>query len=333
MPDGRAVANTPRLPDDLRPLENWFAARMGVREVAIRAAGLLPGGAVQRNWRLTLDAGGRAREVVLRTGPDLALPESRSKADEFAALRHVHAAGVRVAEPFWLEPGGDVIGRPFLVSAFCAGNADRQKLFERPDNDTLLMQLGAALARVHGAGLPEGWVPETPRDRVGTLQDWAGELDSVPSGVAAGLDWLDAHAPAAGAGVFVHRDFRTGNFLTAGDRLVALLDWEFAAAGDPHEDIGWFCAACWRGDNLSREAGGLGDRAIFVDAYVTAGGAKPDPDRVAFWEVFAHIRWALIAMQQARRAEAGEYPDWELQEAGNRVPGLSKSIRGLIGRA
>ena len=38
----------------------------------------------------------------------------------------------------------------------------------------------------------------------------------------------------------------------------------------------------------------------------------------------------LIAMQQARRAEAGEYPVWELEEAGNRVPGLSKVISKMV---
>jgi len=331
MPDGHAVANTPRLPADLRPLEGWFAARMGAREVSIRETALLPGGAVQRNWRLTLDVDGRSRDVVLRTGPDIALPESRSKGAEFALLSHAHAAGIRVAEPLWVEPGGEVIGRAFLVSAFCDGNADRQVLFARPDNDALLEQLGDALARVHGAGIPDGLVPETPRERVDTLQEWACDLDSVPRGVAAGLDWLDVNAPEATLPTLVHRDFRTGNFLIAADRLEALLDWEFAAAGDPHEDIGWFCAECWRGGNVSREAGGLGDRAVFLDAYVAAGGANPDPQRVGFWEVFAHIRWALIAMQQARRAEAGEYPDWELIEAGNRVPGLSAKILTMIG--
>eukprot|EP01035_Chromulina_nebulosa_P049233 gene49233-66860_t len=28
--------------------------------------------------------------------------------------------------------------------------------------------------------------------------------------------------------------------------LTGILDWEFAAWGDPHEDIGWLCARCWR---------------------------------------------------------------------------------------
>jgi hypothetical protein len=35
-------------------------------------------------------------------------------------------------------------------------------------------------------------------------------------------------------------------------------------------------------------------------------------------------------MQQASRAEAGEYPVWELEEAGNRVPGLSEVILKMV---
>lgn len=331
MPEGHAGGQAPRLPADLTPLERWIAARLDARHVAVQAAGLLPGGAVQRNWRLDLSIDDTPRTLVLRIGPDIALPESRSKEDEFAILRHVHAAGVPVPAPLWVESMGTVIGSAFLISEFCDGNADRDRLFARVDNDSLIAELGAVLAKTHRAGIPADVVPETPRDRVDTLQDWACGLESLPRGLIAGLDWLDANAPEPFAPTLVHRDFRTGNFLVADDRLVAVLDWEFAGAGDPHEDIGWFCAACWRGANLSREAGGLGARSTFYDAYIAADGDQPDPARVYFWEVFAHIRWALIAMQQARRAEASEYPDWELKEAGNRVPGLSRSILELVG--
>lgn len=330
MPDGHAAGQAPRLPSDLSPLERWIAVQLTASNVSVQAAELLPGGAIQRNWRLDLVVDDAPRTLVLRIGPDIPLPESRSKADEFAVLRHVHAASVPVPAPLWLEPTGSVIGRAFLVSEFCAGDADRQALFARPDNDAVLAQLGSALAQTHLAGIPAGRVPETPRDRVETLQEWACELESLPRGLIAGLDWLDVKAPEPVAPTLVHRDFRTGNFLIAGDRLLAVLDWEFAGVGDPHEDVGWFCAACWRGDDLSREAGGLGERSVFLTAYANAGGQTAEPERVYFWEVFAQIRWALIAMQQARRAAAGEYPDWELKEAGNRVPGLSKVISKMV---
>ena len=330
MPDGHVSGRTPCLPSDLTPLERWFSERFEAAQVKVRQAELLPGGAVQRNWRLTLDVDGESHVVVLRVGPDMPLPESRTKDQEFAILRDAHAAGVPVAEPLFVEVFENIIGRAFLISAFCAGDADRQKLFTCADNQQLLSELGASLAQVHQMTVPAGVPSETPIERVDTLQSWAGDINHLPPGIQTGLDWLARHVPEPGRSTSVHRDFRTGNFMVRGGHLAALLDWEFAGAGDYHEDIAWFCAACWRGENPSREAGGLGPREEFYRAYVAAGGDVPDPLRIHFWEVFAHVRWSLIAMQQASRAEAGEYPVWELEEAGNRVPGLSEVILKMV---
>lgn len=330
MPDGHASGHMPRLPSDLTPLEHWFSERLEAACVKVLEVKLLPGGAVQRNWRLTLDLDGQSQVVVLRVGPDMPLPESRTKDQEFAILSAAHAAGVPVAEPLFAESSEKIIGRAFLVSAFCAGDADRQKLFARADNQQLLSELGASLAQVHQAIVPMGVPTETPIGRVDTLRGWARDIDNLPQGIVAGLDWLTRYVPEPGWSTLVHRDFRTGNFMVRGDHLTALLDWEFAGAGDCHEDIAWFCAACWRGENTSFEAGGLGPREEFYRAYVAAGGDVPDPLRIHFWEVFAHARWALIAIQQAIRAQAGEYPAWELEEAGNRVPGLSDVILEMV---
>lgn len=330
MPDGHAPGRIPRLPSDLRPLERWFAERFEAAHVRVRELGLLPGGAVQRNWRLTLDVDGQSRVVVLRVGPDVPLPESRTKDQEFAILQEAHAAGVPVPKPLFVETSEKVIGRAFLISAFCAGDADRQKLFACGENQQLLSELGAALAQLHQVAVPTGIPSETPLERVDTLRGWAGDLDNLPQGVSSGLDWLVYHAPEPYRATLAHRDFRTGNFMVRGDHLAALLDWEFAGAGDCHEDIAWFCAACWRGENTALEAGGLGPREAFYRGYEAAGGERPDPMRIRFWEVFAHVRWALIAMQQALRAEAREYPVWELEEAGNRVPGLSEVIVKMV---
>ena len=40
----------------------------------------------------------------------------------------------------------------------------------------------------------------------------------------------------------------------------------------------------------------------------------------------AALRWTLIAMQQGARAEAGEYPICELEEAAARVPELMHDV-------
>ena len=39
--------------------------------------------------------------------------------------------------------------------------------------------------------------------------------------------------------MIVHGDFGPQNVLIAGDNISALLDWEFAHAGQPVEDLAW----------------------------------------------------------------------------------------------
>jgi aminoglycoside phosphotransferase (APT) family kinase protein len=62
---------------------------------------------------------------------------------------------------------------------------------------------------------------------------------STPPSVVA-LAWLREHAPAAvGPPVLCHGDAGPGNFLFADGVVTALLDWEFAHLGDPHDDLAW----------------------------------------------------------------------------------------------
>lgn len=326
MPDGLNARPVPALPMPVAQLVRWFSDRLGVADASMVRTTLLPGGAVQHNWLIDLNVEGVPHSYVLRAGPEVALPESLSKADEFDILRSAYAEGIPVAEPLWFRDGE----APFFVSRLCPGDARREGLIGRPDNAPLLRDLGSALAGIHQVK-PAGPVnPETPSARIETLTEWTEDPAVIPAQVAGdistGLAWLRAHAPDNTPTTLVHRDFRTGNFLVENDRLNAVLDWEFAGWGDPHEDIGWFCAQCWRGEAQDHEAGGLGDRNAFYEAYIVAGGRTPDPERVRFWEVFAHMRWAIIALQQGARARAGAYPVWELEEAEARVPGLLRAV-------
>ena len=53
------------------------------------------------------------------------------------------------------------------------------------------------------------------------------------------------------------------------------------------------------------EAGGIAPRAPFYQGYERASGRTVDPERVAYWEVMAHLRWAVIALQQGDRTLSG----------------------------
>ncbi|MGB0627245.1 MAG: phosphotransferase family protein [Alphaproteobacteria bacterium] len=332
MPDGVRPGAVPVLPLSRPALAAWFADRLGTCSARLTGACLLPGGAIQHNWRVDVETDAASHAFVLRAGPEVTLPESRSKPDEFAFLRCAQDAGVPVPEPLWLCDGET----PFFVTGFLSGDARREALVARADNSALVRDLGTALAQIHAVLPVDGVVAETPAVRVATLERWIGVLDRLERGIraelAAGIGWLQAHAPDRTPVTLVHRDFRTGNFLVENGRLVVVLDWEFAGRGDPAEDIGWFCAACWRGAAPDRAAGGLGAREDFYGAYTAAGGVVLDAGRVFFWEVFAHLRWAVIALQQGARARAGAHPAWELEEAEARLPGLLRTVGEMVRR-
>ena len=120
--------------------------------------------------------------------------------------------------------------------------------------------------------------------------------------------------------------------MALGDQVSAILDWEFAAWGDPHADLGWFCAPCWRFGALAQEAGGIGPRAAFYAGYEAASGRAVEHDRVLWWELAATIRWAVVAADQAGRHLSGD-TSLELALTGHIVPELEMDVLRMTGVA
>jgi aminoglycoside phosphotransferase (APT) family kinase protein len=275
---------------------------------------LLPGGAIQENWGIDVSfEGGRfagSEGLVLRTDAATGIASSLGRIEEFAVLVAAFAAGVTVPEPLFACADTTVIGKPFFVMRRATGSAIGRPITLDPALEpvrrTLAEQLGRELARLQTI--------RAPRADLGFLSPYGGPaakiaelrayLDRHPNPrpvLEWALRWAETHRPGPLPPVLCHRDFRTGNYLLDGTRLTAILDWEFAGWGDPDEDIGWFCCKGWRFGRLDREAGGIADRAPFYRGYEAESGRGLEPDRVKFWEVYANIRWAIIAMQQSDR--------------------------------
>jgi aminoglycoside phosphotransferase (APT) family kinase protein len=198
-------------------------------------------------------------------------------------------------------------------------------------------RLGRELARIHTIRPPR---PDlaflTPCTDTGPIQQIArfrAYLDRHPTPrpvLEWGMRWLETHIPSPAAPVLCHHDFRTGNYLLNATGLSAILDWEFAGWGDPHEDIGWFCCKGWRFARLDREAGGIADRTSFYRGYQGESGASIDPHRVRFWEVLASVRWAIIALQQSDRHMFGGERGLDLALTGRRATECELEILMLL---
>src|SRR3954447_20887733 len=101
--------------------------------------------------------------------------------------------------------------------------------------------------------------------------------------------------------------------------------------GDPLSDIGWFCAECWRFGQPELEAGGIAPRAAFYRGYETESGVQIDDEAVRYWEVVAHLRWAVIALEQGHRHLSGLEPSLELALTGRITPELELAILRATG--
>jgi hypothetical protein len=115
------------------------------------------------------------------------------------------------------------------------------------------------------------------------------------------LDFLSTHVPDDDRQpVLVQGDTGPGNFLYAGGRITAIVDWELAHLGDPMDDIAWLS---WRATQH-----GWPDFPARLREYEAASGIIVDPTRVAYYRLNACARlgptFGLAGMGPARHRPA-----------------------------
>lgn len=341
-----AIHNSVNSTSDLsinESLQRFISECSHAADVEILKSHRLSGGAIQENWLIeVLISGGPwngAHQWVLRTDAQSALPASLSRSQEFDVLEAAFQAGVKVPRPLWLCADEQVIGRVFFLMELVSGTAAGHLLTRHVEGEwgRLAFDLGANLARLHTVHPPSERlsflsVPSVS-PALAAVNSYRGFLDSLGASQPAlelGLRWCEQNAPCEAQVSLVHRDYRTGNYLADASGLQAVLDWEFAGWGDPREDIGWFCAPCWRFARRDLEAGGIGTLEEFLSGYRSISPLSIDRDQLVYWQVMATIRWAVIALQQARRHTSGEEPSLELALTGRLVPELELDILKLI---
>lgn len=142
-----------------------------------------------------------------------------------------------------------------------------------------------------------------------------------------------------------HNDFRLGNLMmvlpqkkqdrgqtqvtpvaeSADLGLSAVLDWEFADWGDPMADIGWLTAPCWRFGGAMPVAG-FGTLEDLLRGYYRENPEPLPVDELPFWQRLAHVRWGIIAAQQAERVVFGDPESVELLITGAMTASIVKPV-------
>ncbi|HJZ49903.1 MAG TPA: phosphotransferase family protein [Roseiflexaceae bacterium] len=328
--------------DDLPTRLAAFLASVGSAPATITGMKPLAGGASRETWAVDAEIGGAHEALVLRM--DLASsmkPDALSRAQEFALLSAAHAAGVLAPRPRWLDADGAALGRPFLLMDRVEGESIGPRVVRRPElaaaRERLVAQMATQLARIHALDpAPLDFLPR-PRDTHSPALD---ALDRTRRVLAAidlqnpalefGLRWLERRAPECTQLTLIHGDFRVGNLLVGPEGLNAVIDWEFAHVGDPHEDLAWPCVRDWRFGNDALHVGGVGELAPYLAAYAAASGRVVDRDALHWWEIMGNLRWAATCHVQAQRHLSGADPSVELASLGRRAAEMELEFLTLI---
>lgn len=252
----------------------------------------LTGGVSADVARVTLAVGDGTLRIVVRRHRDVAGKPARAEraTREFALLRVLHAHGVPVPKPWAFVPPQT------LLLDWVEGDAGLPDVTAKGWHDTVATALATALAAIHAITGDAG-LPELPllTDPLPALCEW---LPALPLRDVAATQM----PPFTGTPRLLHGDYWPGNVLWDGDGLVAVIDWEDAALGDPLTDV-----ACARVELCCAHGEALAD--AFTAAYARV--AALDHARLPWWDLFVSSaalqymdQWGLAADVLAARKRA-----------------------------
>jgi aminoglycoside phosphotransferase (APT) family kinase protein len=202
---------------------------------------------------------------------------------EYRTLELLKRHGLPVPEPLLLDQRGDLLGTPGIISAYVSGVHDESP----PDPEQWARALAHVLAQIHALSCEEQSEPFLLD--ANTEATWFLRSPSLPDYMAAhphGPEVWQALCEASGhrAAVparLVHLDYWPGNVLWRNDQIMAVVDWEEAACGDPAIDV----AYC----RMELVLRGLdGPAELFLESYESRAGRRVE--NPAFWELAAVVR-------------------------------------------
>jgi aminoglycoside phosphotransferase (APT) family kinase protein len=288
--------------------------------VTIERLTRLSGGASRETWSFdaVADGGSRTR-LVLRRDPPGRPSEPGAMSREAGLIRQAGAAGLAVPEVLVVTDEPDLWETAGLVMRRIDGETIARRIL-RDDDYRAARQVLVSQVAGFAAGLHELPVPaDLPApDPVAGLRAELTAFDQASPVFELALRTLEASRPPARRPTIVHGDLRLGNLIVGPRSLRAVIDWELAHAGNPAEDLGWFCVKAWR-FGAEPPAAGLGSREELLAAYRAAGGADITPGELRWWEILGTLRWGIICMSQAWAHLSGAHRSVELAAVGRRV--------------
>jgi aminoglycoside phosphotransferase (APT) family kinase protein len=285
-----------------------FLDEHGLGEGDVRARRIGEGGGSNFTFLLERDVGA----FVLRRPPRPPLPPSAHDMVREARLQlALREAGFqRLPTIVAVCDDESLLGVPFYVMEYLDGIVPTDEappgLEDGPARRALGHDLVDALVEIHAAdvatpALAEFTRPGSYNERQVRrfAQLWEiNKTREIPQVDEVG-EWLAAYVPHPLLPAVVHGDYRLGNTMVGHRdprRILAVLDWEMGAIGDPRADVGYLLATYSEPGGPPNPLGtspitaldGFPSRAELVERYVTRSGRDVEPlawfEGLALWK-------------------------------------------------
>jgi len=283
------------------------------------------------NLTYLLRVGGR--ELVLRRPPRGAnIKTAHDMGREYKILSHLYPVYQKLPRPLLFCQDEAVLGAPFYVMERVRGIILRA---QRPagldltpevmrrlsesfiENLVEIHEVDYGAAGLGDLGQPRGYVSRQVEGW--TKRYYNARTEEVPE-VERLASWLIEHTPPdSGRGALIHNDYKYDNVVLAPDdltRILAVLDWEMATAGDPLMDLGttlgyWVDVDDpqeWQsfGFGLTSLPGSFSRREV-VEYYSKRSGR--DTRDILFYYAYGLLKIAVIVQQIFYRYRQGHTKD------------------------
>ena len=228
--------------------------------------------------------------------------------DEYRPLLALAELGLPVPRPFHLEEESSELGPPFMLVERLSGRPPGTYFGMSTPCPSAFRDLAAMLATLHRVepatlGMerpPDG--TDNMRQLIGQYQaKWRENATRASPVVDYAYGWaLRECGRDAGRTAVVHGDAGPYNLLVDDDRLTAVLDWEFAHAGDPAEDLG--VARVYADSFMPWEE--------FMQAYHAAGGPEVPETRIRLGMLIQFLKGTTLVAASGRNFRDGGTRDF-----------------------
>ena len=329
-----------------------FLDEHGLGAGDVRAHRIGEGGGSNFTFSIERESG----SFVLRRPPRPPLPPSAHDVVREARLQlALRAAGfARLPTIVAVCEDESLLGVPFYVMSFLDGVVPTDEappgLEENAQRRALGDDLVDALVEIHAADVSTPAVaafarPGNYNERQARrfAQLWeVNKTRELPRVDEVG-SWLAGTVPDPLEPTVVHGDYRLGNTMVGHrepTRIVAVLDWEMGAIGDPRADVGYLLATYSEpggppnplGTSPITALAGFPSRAELVERYIAASGRDVEP--LAWFEALALWKAAVFCEAIYGRYVRGELGAEDARAARfeQGVPYLAEAAAAAIAR-